>query len=126
VKTNVILILVFVAIAIMPATTKAENPTAVATTANVTTAGDTLYSFTVTYADDGEIAVGTLDNNDVRVTGPGGFDVAAAFVGVNINPAKFETSNVRRVGNRHPERRRGILPQSLKVTSTESLDLRSG
>jgi hypothetical protein len=84
-KTKLLLILVFVAIVIMPATTKAIDPTAVATTTDVTTAGGTLYSFTVTYADDGEIDVGSLDNNDVRVTGSGGFDVAAAFVGVNDN-----------------------------------------
>jgi hypothetical protein len=84
-KTKVILILVFIAIVIMPATTKAIDPTAVATTTNVTTVGGTLYSFTVRYADDGEIDVSTLDNNDVRVTGPGGFNVAAAFVSVNIN-----------------------------------------
>ncbi len=69
----------------MPATSKAEDPTAVATTTNVTTAGGTLYSFTVLYADDGEIDVHTLGDNDVRVTGPGGFDVAAAFVSVNFN-----------------------------------------
>jgi hypothetical protein len=84
-RTTVLLLLVFVAIVIMPATSNAEDPTAVATTANVTTAGGTLYSFTVRYADDGEINVSTLGNDDVRVTGPGGFDVAAAFVGVNIN-----------------------------------------
>jgi len=76
----------FVAIVIMPATSYALDPTAVATTTNVTAAGGTLYSFTVRYADDGEINVSTIDNNDVRVTGPGGFDVAAAFVSVSINP----------------------------------------
>ena len=84
-RTTVVLPLVFVAIVIMPATSYALNPTAVATTTNVTAAGGTLYSFTVRYADDGEINVSTIDNNDVRVTGPGGFDVAAAFVSVNIN-----------------------------------------
>lgn len=84
-KTKVFLGLVFVAIVIIPATSNAEDPTAIATTTNVTTAGGTLYSFIVRYADDGEIDVNTLGNNDVRVTGPGGFDVAATFVGVDIN-----------------------------------------
>jgi hypothetical protein len=84
-KPIVIYMLVFVAIVIMPATTKAKNPTAVATTTNVTTAGGTLYSFTVRYDDDGLIAVSSLGSNDLRVTGPGGFDVAAAFVSVNFN-----------------------------------------
>jgi hypothetical protein len=77
--------LAFIAIVIMPATTKAADPTAVAMTTNVTTAGGTLYSFTVLYRDDGEINVGTLDNNDLRVTGPGGFDVAATFVSADVN-----------------------------------------
>src|SRR4051812_27122325 len=72
-------------VAIMPATTKAINPTAVATTTNVTIAGGTSYSFTVLYSDDGEIDVGSLDSGDVRVTGPVGFNVAATFVSVNIN-----------------------------------------
>src|SRR4051812_7719630 len=38
-------------VAIMPATTKAIDPTAVATTTNVTIAGGTSYSFTVLYSD---------------------------------------------------------------------------
>jgi len=84
--TKILLNLVFIAMVIMPATSNALNPTAVATTTDVTAAGGTLYSFTVRYADDGEINVSTIDNNDVRVTGPGGFDVAAAFVSVSINP----------------------------------------
>jgi hypothetical protein len=95
-RTTVLLPLVFVAIVIMPATTNAEDPTAVATATNVTTAGGTLYSFTVRYADDGEIDINTLGNTDVRVTGPGGFDVAAAFV----------------VRGRMGSRLKGVLPKS--------------
>src|ERR1041385_8185899 len=84
-KKKLLLGLVFVAIVIVPATTNAEDPTAVATAANVTTGGGTSYSFTVLYADDGAIEVSSLGADDVRITGPGGFDVAAAFVGVNFN-----------------------------------------
>src|SRR6266480_2791804 len=84
-KTKVPLILVFIVITIMPATINAINPTAVATTTNVTIVGGTSYSFTVRYADDGEIDVSSLDSGDVRVTGPGGFNVAATFVSVNIH-----------------------------------------
>ena len=80
-----LLLFVFIAIVIMPATSNALNPTAVATTTNVTIAGGTSYSFTVRYVDDGEIDVITLDSNDVRVTGPGGFSVGATFVSVNIH-----------------------------------------
>ena len=75
----------FIAIVIMPATANALDPTAVATATNVTTAGGTLYSFTVRYTDDGEIDFGSLDNNDVRVTGTNGFDVAATLVSVDVN-----------------------------------------
>jgi len=57
-------------------------PSAVTSLAKVTTAGGTVYTFTVTYADDVAINVSTLDNNDVRVTGPNGFDVFATFKGV--------------------------------------------
>jgi hypothetical protein len=79
------LFLPLVFVALMPATTKALDPTAAAGTTNVTNGGGTSYSFAVRYADDGEIDVGSLDSNDVRVTGPGGFNVAATFVSVNIN-----------------------------------------
>jgi hypothetical protein len=85
VKIKINLTLVFVAIVIMPATANAIDPTAFATATNVTTAGGTLYSFTVRYDDDGVIDVTSLDNSDVRVTGPNGFDAAAAFIGVNFN-----------------------------------------
>ena len=68
-----------------PRQAKAEDPTAIATTTDVTAAGGMLYSFTVLYADDGEINVNTLGSNDIRVTGPGGFDLAAAFIGVDVN-----------------------------------------
>ena len=81
---KVILMLVFVAIVIMPATTKAIDPTAVAMTTNVTTAGGTQYSFTVRYSDDGPL-LDSFDNDDVRISGPGGFDVPAAFVSVMFN-----------------------------------------
>jgi hypothetical protein len=83
---KVILMLVFVAIVIMPATTKAIDPTAVATTTNVTTAGGTQYSFTVRYSDDGPL-LDSFDNDDVRISGPGGFDVPAAFVSEMFNGA---------------------------------------
>jgi hypothetical protein len=81
---KVILMLVFVAIVIMPGTTNADDPTAVAITTDITTAGGTLYSFTVRYTDDGPL-LDTFDNDDVRISGPGGFDVPAAFVSVMFN-----------------------------------------
>ena len=113
-KTKIFLYLVFVAIVIMPATTNAEDPTAVATATDVTTAGGTLYSFTVLYADDGEIDVGSIGNNDVGVTGPGGFDVVAAYSGRNCN------SNFQLVPRHIQSSRRaaiGIMPTTAHTTS---------
>lgn len=80
-KAKLFLSLVFAAIAITPAITDAEDPTAVATTSNVTSAGGTSYSFTVRYADDGPTISG-INTGDVRVTGPHDFDFLAAFAGV--------------------------------------------
>jgi hypothetical protein len=63
-------------------------PTATATTTNVAVAGGTLYSFTVlnTATTPGAVIdVSTLDNQDVRIVGPNGFNSATRFVGVNIN-----------------------------------------
>jgi len=61
----------------------AADPTARATLTNVTTGGATSYSFEVKYSDDGDISDGTIDGDDVRITGPNGFDVPAAVVMVN-------------------------------------------
>jgi len=60
-------------------------PQAAAALTNVTTPGATSYAFTVTYSDNVAIDVSTLGNNDVRVTGPGGFNVLATFKSVDIN-----------------------------------------
>jgi hypothetical protein len=62
-----------------PIETQAKDPTAVATAPNVTTPGSASYSFSVHYSDDGAVAVDTLDDNDVRVSGPGGVDIPAAL-----------------------------------------------
>src|SRR5262249_7676864 len=58
-------------------------PTASLSASNVTTAGGTIYTFTVTYSDNVAINVASLDSNDVRVTGPGGFNQLATFVSVD-------------------------------------------
>ena len=47
------------------------------------TAGSADHSFTVRYSDDVAIDVATIDNGDIRVTGPNGFDVAATLVTVD-------------------------------------------
>ncbi len=63
-------------------------PSAIGDSVDITTAGGSAHFFTVTYTDSGTnagINVSTLDGNDIRVTGPGGFDVPAGFFGVDIN-----------------------------------------
>ena len=82
---NITLLLVFVAIGLVPGTARALAPTASATTTDVTAAGGTSYSFTVRYTDDGPISDSNFDNNDVRVTGPGGFDVPAKYLSASFN-----------------------------------------
>jgi hypothetical protein len=80
-KANLLLHSVFVAIAIMPVVSNAENPTGVATTTDVTTPGKGPYTFTVRYTDDGAVNIYTIDSNDVRITGPRAFDSAVKLVG---------------------------------------------
>jgi uncharacterized protein YkwD len=60
-------------------------PTAVASATDVTTAGTTPETFTVTYSDDVAVDVASLDSTDVLVTGPQGFSQLATLVNVNTN-----------------------------------------
>jgi Right handed beta helix region len=51
--------------------------------ADVTTTGGTTYNIVVTYADNGAINATTIDNSDVRVIGPNGYNVLATLIGVD-------------------------------------------
>lgn len=51
--------------------------------ANVVVAGGTTYNIIVTYADNGAVNAGTIDSNDIRVTGPNSFNVLATLIGVD-------------------------------------------
>jgi hypothetical protein len=62
-----------------------QAPTAGGSFSNVTAAGGTSYTFTVTYADAVAVNVATLDSNDIRVTGPNGFNTLATFISVDVN-----------------------------------------
>ncbi|MHB1033059.1 MAG: FG-GAP-like repeat-containing protein [Pirellulales bacterium] len=59
------------------------RPTATFMTSTVLTAGGTIQTLAVTYVDDRGLDVSDLDNGDVRVTGPNGFDQLATFVSVD-------------------------------------------
>ena len=71
-------------------TVDATSPTAVASGPTVTTINGTSYSFTVVYSDNLAVNAQTLGNNDVVVTGPGGFSATATLVDVDHqgNPAR--------------------------------------
>jgi len=64
-------------------TIQADVPTASLNAPNVTTDGASTYTFTVTYQSSVGIDITGLDNQDIRVTGPNGFDQAAQFISVN-------------------------------------------
>jgi len=55
-------------------------PTATIDLPPVTDVGNSSYQFTVTYTDNGNVNRSTLDDTDVRVTGPNGYDQAAHFM----------------------------------------------
>jgi hypothetical protein len=50
--------------------------------ANITIAGGTTYSFTVGFSDNLAIDITSIDGNDIRVSGPGGFNQLATLVSV--------------------------------------------
>src|SRR5262249_49745446 len=66
-----------------PYTTGKTEPTAGSLVApDVTIGGGTTYSFTVSFGDNLAIDSTSLDGNDIRVTGPGGFNQLATLVRV--------------------------------------------
>lgn len=60
-------------------------PAALTTVSDVTTSGGTSYVFNTSYIAVAGINVATLDSNDLRVTGPGGFNALATLMGVDSN-----------------------------------------
>jgi hypothetical protein len=60
-------------------------PTAAATSSDVTTAGGTSQTVTVTYAGTNPINVSNLHTGNITVTGPAGFSATPTFTGVDNN-----------------------------------------
>lgn len=60
-------------------------PTASLSATNLSTGNGTTYTFSVTYSDNAGVSVSSLDNNDLGVTGPNGFNQLAKFVSVDTN-----------------------------------------
>ncbi|MBD1909288.1 right-handed parallel beta-helix repeat-containing protein [Leptolyngbya sp. FACHB-8] len=71
----------FIPVSAPPADTTA--PTAALTASNITAASSNSKTFTVAYSDNAGIDASTIDNADVRVTGPNGFSQTATLVSVN-------------------------------------------
>ena len=61
----------------------AGTPPSAQLNAGAVTTGAADHTFTVRYTDDSGVDVTSIDGNDIRVTGPGGFDVAATWVTVD-------------------------------------------
>src|SRR6185369_6428848 len=61
------------------------DPAAIATSSNVTLAGATSHTITVTYSDNHGISTTSIigNNNALRVRGPGGFDAPATFLSID-------------------------------------------
>ena len=60
-------------------------PTATLTAPNLAAGGGSTYSFIVKYEDNVAVKSSTFDNNDIRVTGPNGFNKLATKVSVNAS-----------------------------------------
>jgi predicted outer membrane repeat protein len=68
-------------------------PTGNATNARLTAAGGTNFAFNVLWGDDGTINVATLGNDDLLVTGPGGYSQPATLTGTTVvNPGRVLAS----------------------------------
>lgn len=65
--------------------TTAPTASLSAQTLNTTVGANTPYTFTVAYSDNVGVNTASLDGNDLRVSGPNGFNQLASFVSVNAN-----------------------------------------
>lgn len=60
-------------------------PQAQLAVSDLTQSGQGAWQFTVTYSDDTGVDVTTIDGNDLRVTGPNGYDRSAQFLSLNLS-----------------------------------------
>src|SRR4051812_30239670 len=70
----------FLSLLILTVASWAEDPTVTVLDLPGVTTAATSYSFTVRYADDGAVDDSSIDDTDIRITGPAGFDAPAFFV----------------------------------------------
>lgn len=92
---------------------------------NVQFGTDGTATFTITYNDDVALNAAALDNNDVRVTGPGGYTQLAALVSVNdltAGPVRTATYRITAPAGTWNSKANGtyavnILPDQVRDTS---------
>jgi hypothetical protein len=72
----------FISGTVAPFTEFVTPPVAELDVADLTQPGQTLHPFTVTYSDAVALDVHTLDADDLRITGPNGYDCTARFLAV--------------------------------------------
>ena len=75
----------FIAGTITPNTGFVDAPLAAFQSTNLTLPGQAKVQFSVTYSNSVPINVATIDSNDIRVTGPGGYDQLAGLVSLDFS-----------------------------------------
>lgn len=70
---------------ITPTGNDTTPPTATLATSDLTNPSNAPYAFTVTYQDESGIEISSLEDQDIRVTGPNGFNQAASLIAVEPN-----------------------------------------
>ena len=75
----------FVTGTITPNTGFVDPPLAVLQSTNLTQPGQATVQFSVTYSNSVPINVSTIDSNDIRVTGPNGYDQPAGLVSLDFS-----------------------------------------
>ncbi|MES2439843.1 MAG: zinc-dependent metalloprotease family protein, partial [Verrucomicrobiota bacterium] len=74
----------FITGTITPNTGFVDPPLAVLQSTNLTQPGQAMVRFSVTYSNSVPIDVSTIDSNDIRVTGPNGYDQLAGLVSLDF------------------------------------------
>jgi Metallo-peptidase family M12/Viral BACON domain len=74
----------FITGTITPGTGFVDPPLAALQATNLTQPGQAMIQFSVTYSNSVPINVSTIDSNDIRITGPDGYDQLAALVSLDV------------------------------------------
>lgn len=75
----------FISGSVTATTNVVTPPQAQLAVSDLTQSGQGAWQFTVTYSDSVAVDVTTIDGNDLRVTGPNGYDRSAQFISLNLS-----------------------------------------